>query len=375
MRAFEFRWTLGFLFVALGATLAEVPVLLELLEAQPEWPIVIRLHALSIGATVIYAGLYTYARWRPQRSAALEPRLRVAELRRRIAGRIFWAWYLVFATSLFGVFGAGGTFAAFGLYLHHARHSRPFEEWYKELFPERGRRIYERIYDELMLTARQRESQSEVVPFSDVVNYGSREQKQLAISMMSRYFAPAFAPVLKHALEDSNNAVRIQAATAITNVESRFAERAMTLEQQASRDPAPRHLLELARHLDRYAFSGLLDADRTRRLRERATEYYFRYLEDEPGDLFARIAIGRLLLRGGEHERARDWLLAARDRHGGHPSLDNWLLEAHYRVGDYTAVRALASTIAGGDNNHDVDVLSDSARMWAGVKPAREAAL
>ena len=372
----EQAYDAGFVAVAAAASAAGGPVLLELLATQPVWPVVFRLHGLSVALLALYVTLHTRTLLRRRLPGLLaDGQLRETDARRHLTARAFFAWLLFVATTIFGAVGAAATGLGFVLYRRHARHSRTFEEWYRELFPERGRRIYERIYDELMLTRRQRESRGQVVPFADVINYGSREQKQLAISMMSRHFEPPFAPVLKRALEDPNNSVRIQAATAITNLEGRFSDRSMELEARIARDRSPRHVIELARHLDRYAFSGLLDADRTARVRARAIDLYRAYLDDEPDDLFARIAVGRLLLRTGDEEGARAWLIAARERHGPQPSLDNWLLEAHYALRDYAAVRTLAREIVDGRSTDTaLDVLSASARMWAGLPAAGERA-
>ncbi|MEQ8495613.1 MAG: hypothetical protein RLW42_15490, partial [Gammaproteobacteria bacterium] len=264
----ETLYDVCFVATAVAAALAGVPVLLELLRAQPAWPALLSVHGMTVALLALHLALYVRPRLRRRLAALLAAgAMRETDARRHLTARGFFAGYLLVATAVFGAVGAAATAVAFVLYRRHARHSRTFEEWYRELFPERGRRIYERIYDELMLTRRQRESRSEVIPFADVINYGSREQKQVAISMMSRHFEPVFAPVLKRALEDPNNSVRIQAATAITNLEGRFSDRSMELESRIRRDPSPRHLIELARHLDRYAFSGLLDADRTARVR------------------------------------------------------------------------------------------------------------
>lgn len=364
-------WNVAFTSVAVMVALAELPVALELLEAVPRWGEVLTAHAVAVAAAAVFAATTALPRnYLELHHAEAGDSADEMALRRHFAARAFWAWALAAGTALFGFAGAASLTVAFLLYLRHARHSRPFEQWYRELFPERGRRIYERIYDELMLTARQRESASDVVPFSDVISFGKRSQKMLAISTMSRHFEPPFAPVLKRALEDPDNSVRIQAATAITNLESRFAERSMRLENRIKRDPAPKQLLELARHLDRFAYSGLLDRERTTRVRARAIECYQRYLAEEPEDLFARIAVGRLLLRAGEVSRSRAWLEATRERHGSSPSLDNWLLEARYADGDFAAVRALARDIAASAGTSGIDVLSDSARLWAGTGTA-----
>jgi hypothetical protein len=368
----DWLWSAAFIGVGVAVTGAELPVALELLEAQPLWSEIVNLHAATLTLSVGFACLHLPVRLRRRLADIMQrPDVREMDVRRRLSAQAFWAWYLVSASAVFGVLGAGSTVLAYVLYLRHARHARTFEQWYQELFPERGRRVYERVYDDLMLTVRQRQSRAQVIPFSDVMAYGTAQQKQTAISMMSRHFEPSFAIVLKRALDDRNNSVRIQAATAVTNLESRFSERAMALEQQANSEPSPKYLLELARHLDRYAYSELLDGERTQRTRARAVHVYQRYLEVEADDFYARIAIGRLWLREGKYEQARDWLVATRARLGAHPSLDNWLLEAHYRMRDYAAVRTLARTIAQTQvSRAGIDLLSDSTRMWAGFSAA-----
>lgn len=343
-----------------------VPVSAELLAPEPDWLSIAALHGLNLVVLLIFAMWPRIDRLlaRHRAGGARSPR-------RRPPQDAAWRLYLLITYAALGTTAALATLAAFLLHQYHLRHSRPFEEWYRELFPERGRRLYERIYDELVLTERQRQSPSEVIPFADVINYGTRDQKQTAISMMSRYFQPPFAPVLKRALDDPDNSVRIQAATAITNLESRFSERVIELERRLGDEPSPRDLRELARHLDRYAFSGLLDDDRTRRVRERATAVYRSYVDLEPGDQDACIAVGRLLMRARDMAGAQQWLAAARERFGPSTRLDTWLLEAHFATGDFAAARELAASIAARDAGSDsAALLSDSARLWAGLPAA-----
>ena len=47
-------------------------------------------------------------------------------------------------------------------------------------------------------------------------------QKQMAIAKITQYFQPRFAPLLLQAVQDSNAAVRVQAATGLAKIEHDF---------------------------------------------------------------------------------------------------------------------------------------------------------
>jgi polysaccharide biosynthesis protein PelE len=289
-------------------------------------------------------------------------------------GQRFWSVFLAISTFALSMPGALAALAGFLFYQLNARNSRPFSEWYAELFPEQSLGLDERIYDELLLTAAQHEDPAKVTPFTDVIAFGTKEEKELAINMMRRYFEAPFAPILKMALDDPNNSVRIQAATAITHLESRFADETVLFENSVEERPTPRAVSDLARHLDRYAFSGLLDLERSLRMRTRALEVYRRYLRAVPDSLQIHVAIGRLLLRSGESVEARACLLAARTQWGSDPRLDAWLMEAHFACKDYAALREIArAALRVKSADSDTPIISEAVRLWAGAasKPVR----
>ena len=368
-------WAAVYFAIAIAATGTEVVVMLELIAPQPNWTKIGAIHAAVVVALLIYTAAFSIARTRAwaERRAQESEEMILANPESH-PSRDFWVWCLAVAAALLGALGAGACLVAFALYLHHMRHSRPFDEWYAELFPERGRNLSERIYDELLLTVKQRDNPSRVVPFVDVISYGTRNQKQLAISMMSRYFQSVFAPVLKVALEDPNNSVRIQAATAIANLEGRFSATAMTLENKVEATPTPKNILDLAVHLDRYAYSGLLDQDRTARTREQALANYQRYAAVAPDDIDAHIAVGRLLMRSGQSSQAREWLAETRARLGNHPRLDAWLMEAHFHVRDLSALRGVAREVVRRDEQSgEIQTVNNTTKLWAGYPVQAEA--
>src|SRR5262249_37068177 len=146
------------------------------------------------------------------------------------------------------------------------------------------------------------------LPLIDVLTFGTHAQKQALLTMVMSDFKPAFASVLRAALNDANNAIRVQAATGITKIENDFMSRAMALSRFVADEPDNSELLKkIARHFDDYAYIGLLDPDREKDCREKALQYYNRYLALSPGDRGARIAVGRILIRDHQFEQAVHW--------------------------------------------------------------------
>lgn len=344
-------WIALYLAGALVAGACAVPALIAL-NAQPA-----EMHGFALFQLLATAitGLLMLLAWRLGWLAADRPH-----------GRIMWHLMLIGAVAVLGMPGAVACLAGFLAYLGFARHSRPFQEWYHELFPEEQHDLAERLYDELARTAHRQGQDAEVVPFVDVIRHGKTAQKRIAIGLMSRHFRPEFSAALRLALADSENSVRIQAATAIAGVENRFLERMINLRQQLERRESKALLLDLARQYDRYAFCGLLDEDRERRNREDARRFFARYLELAPNDVEARVTYGRLLLKLGEREQAREWFSDTRARYGGTTRLDSWFMQTLYELRDFAALRDLARELAQGLPEDMPSVFRETVQLWAG---------
>jgi Flp pilus assembly protein TadD len=97
----------------------------------------------------------------------------------------------------------------------------------------------------------------------------------------------------------------------------------------------------LARHLDRAAFSGLLDPSLEAAFRAEAMGVWGRLAAAQPGDAEAQAALGRDLLALGRLAEARDALEAALGLGVATPSVIGWLAECHFRARDFAALDAL----------------------------------
>jgi polysaccharide biosynthesis protein PelE len=141
--------------------------------------------------------------------------------------------------------------------------------------------------------------------FSDVMFNGSIESKQAVIYLIMVNFKPHFSPALITALNDIEPAVRVQAATAMARIESQFLELSISLNEQYRQDPTNNFaLLTLAKHLDAYAHTGLLDIERERVMRAEALNLFRRYNDKvETGNTVDHQMI-RLMVRLGLYEEA-----------------------------------------------------------------------
>jgi hypothetical protein len=152
---------------------------------------------------------------------------------------------LTVATAVAGPIGAGSMLAAMLLTEFFRRSAKPAADWLDGLDEARGSGTRTN-------PSRDREgavSAVEVTPLMDILEMGDELQKQEVVALVTRSFRPALAPLLKRALEDSSNAIRVQAATAMARIEGRFLHRAMQLDQLAAKKPGSSDVARDLAHL------------------------------------------------------------------------------------------------------------------------------
>ncbi len=272
---------------------------------------------------VVCVLLALWVRWRARRGLDL-----------RLAG------LMLVTTPVLGLLGPVCTLAAAALHALFRRYATGFQDWYLSLFPESEIEPAQELY-ELIVSGRETAHLAAGESFTDVMSVGSPQQKQAVIALVARHFRPAFTPALKAGLADADPSVRVQAATATARVEHEFNERWLALDHavQSHPDDVPTRAA-LARHLDDYAFCGLLDSNREAEIREKALDGYRRCLDLAPDDDDIRHDLGRLLLRCGLAGEAAERLEPLIDRSADRRILF-WYAESLFRLGRYAELRAL----------------------------------
>lgn len=327
------------------AMLVGESLLLAALYAVPSLAsLTLLVHVALCGAV----GFWVYRRWTRQRDYALS---------------------LVLATTtvFLGPVAPATLLVVHPYFLFARSRATTFHEWYLSLFPEENQRLPERLYDSIIRHEVPGRQASSVVSFMDVIRHGAAQQKLAVISLIARAFRPAFTPVLKAALNDDANEVRVQAATAIAKLTDDYLERMQTLEDRAAANPDDIEVIEqLARAYDDFSFAGILDANHEHATRSRALDLWLKVAEAEPDHPIAPMAVGRLLMRLERYELASSWMERAIAENRASPQMLAWYMESLFRQGRLDELRQVVR--ARGDSIEDRQPISAKAlsavRLW-----------
>lgn len=219
------------------------------------------------------------------------------------------------------------------------RGARSDAMWRNHLFPETGADPLTQRVAALDRAAADGGT-GEVAAFADILRWGSLEQQERVVVLMSREFRPGFAPLLREALSSVTPGLCAQAAAGLAMVEARFEAQEAEL-RCAVLSGRITSLLALARHLDELANSGLLDLSRSAAVRAEAVDIYQSHLASHPDDSDVQAAFGRDLMQVGRLDDAIAAMRAALARGMATPSLLGWLAECLYRQQEIDQVSQL----------------------------------
>jgi len=248
---------------------------------------------------------------------------------------------LAWTTMVTGPLGPASVLAIAALMPWFARSARPFDEWYADLFPDEDQDASDRLYERIV-TGREEAvvDTSSLSSLTDMLLTGSTPTKQAVVALLARRFRSDFAPALAMALSDPEPTVRVQAATAAATIEERYHNRRVEIEDTTRALPQDaKTWLTLARHLDDYAYAGVLDPDRQLQTMQDAQAAYERAETlgaDDPSAI--KLARGRLLLRIGKIEEA-ETLLASVIGTVDDPRAAMWQAECLFRLRRFNDLR------------------------------------
>lgn len=300
------------------AQVVEAALLWAVLDAQIDW-------AMALAGHVVFAVLLgLYGLWQARRG--------------RDTRLLSWLTWMTLTLGPAGPLATGllaGMTAAFTLT------ARPFEEWYDSLFPDDHETRSEMLYRRLLEGREDAVAEGSVNSLTDVLFTGTTRAKQAVVALLARRFRSEFAPALQMALSDPEASIRVQAATAASTIEERYHATRLELEDAVRDAPeSAEALLALARHLDDYAYAGVLDDDRQRAVMADALNAYRAANRRLGAREDIDLAIGRLMLRLDMIEEAELHLSALSLRYED-PRPMLWHAECLFRLHRFDELRAL----------------------------------
>ena len=272
----------------------------------------------------------------------------------------FYAYSLIMLLFL-GPFGAAISLVSILIYLHFRLSSNAFGDLMEELFPDEDLTssvaLYKRIvFGKEVINAKQR-----TTSFHEIMIYGSEDQKRDVIEKILKHFTPEFAPALLLAMKDKSNAIRVQAATAVTTIEEKLMVEYQDRDSLISEQSSAGDYLAMAKHCQRYLESKLLDQDQMRTMTERSINCYEKYLDLKPDELPIYVQISKLYQSLNEFHQAEVWIekvIELKDE--TNPEVLLQFLTLLFIKKDYEAIRELVYESNGAGS------LKEVKSIWAG---------
>ena len=132
-------------------------------------------------------------------------------------------------SAVLGVFGACISFlisVVTFIFIRQERNNQWLYDAVKDSNGERRQANILELKEEGIIAAKN------IVALQDVMTFGSLSEKRAAISLMANHYIPEFAKVLRVAVIDKENSVRVHAATVITDIDQTYLAKIMALENK-----------------------------------------------------------------------------------------------------------------------------------------------
>lgn len=300
------------------AQAVEAGLLWAVIDGRTDWPEALAGH---VGFSALLA---VFAVWRARRG--------------RDTRLLSW---LAWMTLTLGPAGPLATALLALMILLFTRSARPFDEWYESLFPDDNETRSELLYRRLLAGREDAIAEGSVSSLTDVLFTGTTRAKQAVVALLARRFRSEFAPALQMALADPEASIRVQAATAASAIEERYHARRLELEDTARAAPQDAEArLALAKHLDEYAYAGVLDDDRQQAVMHDALDAYRAANRLLGAREDVDLALGRLMLRLDMIEEAEMHLSALSIRYED-PRPLLWHAECLFRLRRFDDLRRI----------------------------------
>ena len=195
----------------------------------------------------------------------------------------------------------------------------------------------EELFEQLISGNVENFNKSSVIPFMDILYYGTQREKQNLIALLINNYQRSYSPILKEAVKDPDNSIRVLASMGIAQIENRFMKRAIEIEsnKDGSEESKEFYFKTLGRHYDEYAYCDILDEFVQMDIRYLAIGAYMEYLSINPLDEEVLFWLGRALLRNGKMDEAALVFDEAMRNNLLSPEHSIWYLESLYQSNEF----------------------------------------
>ena len=200
----------------------------------------------------------------------------------------------------------------------------------------------------------------------DMFKFGSDIEKQNVLSVVNSNYQPKFARIIRLALQDTNNVIRIQAAAILADQEQKQQQKLIELEAAVKDEPTIENKLALAQHYDNMAHSGVTDNVRKTKLYSNAAAIYEDLIKENKSAATYEARLARIYYRLGKTQEAVK-LIEAKAQTLEDLSLSLWYLELLFVNKNLKELREFAAKVLPlitGNDNYPVK-LQGAVNLWA----------
>lgn len=152
-------------------------------------------------------------------------------------------------------------------------------------------------------------SATPIVPFLDIVRFGSLGEKRRALTQIGRHFDPRFIPALQISLKDPSNLVRVHTASVMTLIRTRINERESALEEKLIEHPDSwKFQLDLAKIKADRAKSAIIEGIPASAARNEAIRLLQSLAHQRALEADGHMLLAELLIEEERYEEARPQL-------------------------------------------------------------------
>lgn len=205
-----------------------------------------------------------------------------------------------------GPFGSLLIVIALILFIIQTGHGIEFGTWLDSLFPNFPARVELDVYERIISDWDDFSDKINLIPYTDIMSFGSLDAKMAALVKMATNFKPQFAPILMQGLQDPNISVRVQAAAIISRFETNYSNNYARLQKSLDKRPNSSYiLLEFATLCDHSSHLGIFDKERSSHMQARAIELYEAYRKIAGKDCKVNFSLGWLYICHGNPRKGR----------------------------------------------------------------------